>query len=190
MRRYRIERDDRRIRHVNIARLDVGRDASLLQPLEKHLIKLAVTLSFAFKDAVLDFMLATRHHISLLLVKRFANDSLAGYSYIVLALDSRIDFLDFQLYPFLDFLELRVCFDQRRMLRSVFLAQLRNFLRGLNLLIAKSLYKNRTEDLGRRLQLTRVVSNGFDLLEPGFSFSALRLRLDELDTQISKLLGR
>ena len=190
MRRYRIERDDRRIRHVNIARLDVGRDARLLQPPEKHLIKLAVTLSFAFKDAVLDFMLATRHHIRLLFVERLANDLLAGSSYIVFTLDSRIDFFDFQLYPVLNLLKLGTCLDQLRMLRSVFILQLRNFLRGLNLLIPKSLYKTGIEDLGRRLQLSRVVKNGCDLLEPGFSFGALSLRVDELGTQISKLLGR
>src|SRR5207245_3198968 len=141
------ERDDRRIRHVNIAHLDVGRDARLLQPLEKHVIQLAVTLSFAFKDAELDFMLATGHHIRLLFVERLANDLLAGYSYIVFALDSRIDFFHFQLYPVLNLLKLGTCLDQLRMLRSVFILQLRNFLRGLNLLIHNSLYKTGTEDL-------------------------------------------
>src|SRR5207245_8884744 len=122
---YGFDRDHGRSRNVNIARLDVGRDARLLQPLEKHLIKLAVTQRFAFKDAVLDFILATRQHIRLLFVKRLANDLLAGYSYIVFALDSRIDFLDFHLYPFLNFLELGVCFDQRWMLSSVLIAHLR-----------------------------------------------------------------
>src|SRR6059036_798260 len=98
-------------------------------------------------------MLTTRHHIRLLFVKRLANDLLAGYSDIVLALDSRIDFLDFQLYPFLDFLELGLCSDQRRIRSSVFIAQLRSFMGCLKLLDSDSSNSNGTENLGRRLQL-------------------------------------
>src|SRR5256885_16044457 len=143
-------RDNRRVHREKMSNRDVEREARLLQPIEKHVIKLAVTLSFAFKDVVLDFILAARHHIRLLFVEGVAHDSFTGYSDIVLALDSRIDFFDFQVYPLLDFLELGVCFDQRRMLRSVFIAQLGSFLRGLNLLIPKNLYKTRTEHLGRR----------------------------------------